>query len=90
MNLRSAVRALILDPDDCGPLVRFDWPGLDVPGGFWANPGGGVEVGETPLSALGRELQEEVGLSIDSLGPLLWIKTARFALGQWDGQIDHV
>ena len=45
MRLRESVRALILDPDDCVLLVRFDWDGLDVEGGFWANPGGGVEAG---------------------------------------------
>ena len=49
MRLRESVRALILDPDDCVLLVRFDWDGLDVEGGFWANPGGGVEPGETRL-----------------------------------------
>ena len=56
MRLRESVRALILDPDDCVLLVRFDWDGLDVEGGFWAIPGGGVEAGETRLAALRREL----------------------------------
>ena len=38
MRLRESVRALIIDPDDRVLLVRFDWPGLEPTGGFWANP----------------------------------------------------
>ena len=74
MRLRESVRALILDPDDCVLLVRFDWDSLDVEGGFWANPGGGVEPGETRLAALQRELREETGLVVDDLGPEVWTK----------------
>ena len=90
MRLRESVRALILDPDDCVLLVRFDWEGLDVEGGFWANPGGGVEPGETRLAALQRELREETGLIVDELGPEVWTKTALFPMTEWDGQVDHI
>ena len=90
MRLRESVRALILDPDDHVLLVRFDWDGLDVEGGFWANPGGGVEPGETRLAALQRELREEAGLVIDHLGPEVWTKTALFPMTEWDGQVDHI
>lgn len=90
MRLRESVRALIVDPRDRVLLVRFDWHGLEPPGGFWANPGGGVEPGETRLAALRRELREEVGLEIDELGAEVWTKTAMFAMPDWDGQVDHV
>ena len=90
MRLRESVRALFLDPDDCVLLVRFDWDGLDVEGGFWANPGGGVEAGETRLAALQRELREETGLIVDELGPEVWTKTALFPMTEWDGQVDHI
>ncbi len=90
MRLRESVRALIMDPADRVLLVRFHWEGLDLADGFWANPGGGIEAGETRLDALQRELREEVGLEIDVLGPELWTKTAHFPLGPWDGQVDHI
>jgi len=46
VKLRESVRALVLDENDRVLLLRFDWDGLDVPGGLWASPGGGVEPGE--------------------------------------------
>jgi 8-oxo-dGTP diphosphatase len=88
--LRESVRALILDENDSVLLVRFDWNGLELPGGFWANPGGGIEPGESRADALGRELLEEVGLRLDELGPEVWTKTALFPMPDWDGQVDHI
>ena len=90
MRLREGVRALILDPDDCVLLVRFDWDSLDVEGGFWASPGGGVEPGETRLELPCSELREETGLIVDYLGPEDWTKTATFPMTEWDGQVDHI
>lgn len=90
VRLRESVRALIIDPDDRVLLVRFDWPGLEPAGGFWANPGGGIETGESRLAALQRELREETGLVIHELGPEIWTKTALFEMTDWDGQVDHI
>jgi 8-oxo-dGTP diphosphatase len=90
VKLRESVRALILDENDATLLLRFDWDGLDVPGGFWANPGGGMEDGESRTEALARELEEEVGLRLDGLGPEIWTKTAVFPMPDWDGQVDHI
>ena len=39
---------------------------------FFALPGGSVEFGETSIEALHREMQEELGTSIES-GNLLWV-----------------
>ncbi|WP_434096279.1 NUDIX hydrolase [Streptosporangium roseum] len=71
MNLRHAVRAIVLDGDDRILLCRFAIP---EPAGtiVWAAPGGGVERGETPLAALRRELHEEVGLAVDTDLPHVW------------------
>lgn len=90
MRLREAVRALIVDPADRVLLVRFWWAGVDPADGFWAVPGGGIEGDETRLAALQRELREETGLALDTLGPELWTKTAIFSMSRWDGQVDHI
>jgi 8-oxo-dGTP pyrophosphatase MutT (NUDIX family) len=72
VNLRHGVRAIILDEDDRILLCRFAIP---KPGGtivVWAAPGGGVETGETLLTALHRELREEVGLTLEADPPHVW------------------
>lgn len=90
VQLRESVRALILDEQNHVLLVRFYWDGFENPDGFWANPGGGVEPGESRLEAMQRELKEEIGLAVDHLGPEVWTKTALFEMNGWDGQIDHI
>jgi len=75
VNLRHAVRALILDEDDRLLLCRFVFPHPAVPSEtkvVWAAPGGGVEAGERPLEALRRELHEEVGFVLDTEPPHVW------------------
>jgi 8-oxo-dGTP diphosphatase len=43
-------------------------------GGKWEFPGGKVEANETLLDALRRELQEEIGIQVQSSEPLLVIE----------------
>ena len=67
---RSADRALVQVA--VGVLIRSDdsflltsRPEGKAYAGYWEFPGGKLEVGETVAQALQRELQEEIGISIE-------------------------
>jgi putative (di)nucleoside polyphosphate hydrolase len=58
MKLRENVAALIMDASD-RLLVCERW----AIAGAWQFPQGGVDEGESPIDALKREIEEEIGLS---------------------------
>src|ERR1700722_19993005 len=53
------VRAIVISPDDEVLLVRHGYAS------GWHFPGGGVEVGETCVESLTRELEEEARIAIE-------------------------
>lgn len=69
-------------------LVHFDFTNDDLPTGLWACPGGGIDPGESPAQGLIRELDEELGLTIDDPGEAVWWKEHLFPMTSWDGQHD--
>jgi 8-oxo-dGTP diphosphatase len=84
LPLRQAVRAIVTD--EAGRLLLVHFVG-GPEGDLWATPGGGVEPGESPESAIRRELHEEVGLLDPKIGPPIWTRTHRFTfLPQFSGQ----
>ena len=88
LRIRPAARALLLTPTQHILLVRFEFPA----GTRWALPGGGLDDGEDHITALRRELIEEVGLHNPEIGPHIWTREHRIAFinGQWDGQREHI
>ncbi|MES2355774.1 MAG: Nudix family hydrolase [Pseudomonadota bacterium] len=61
--------AVIIRPD--GSFLLAERPVGKVYAGYWEFPGGKVEAGETPLQGLARELQEEIGIEIETAYPWL-------------------
>lgn len=88
LRIRSAVRAVIMSADSQVLLVRFEFPA----GTRWALPGGGLAPGEDHLTALRRELDEELGFEPETIGPHIWTREHHIAFpdGQWDGQREHI
>jgi mutator protein MutT len=65
---RLAAVALVLMPDDVGRacfLLTRRAPTLRNHAGQWALPGGQLDAGETVEQAIRREVEEEVGLSLE-------------------------
>jgi 8-oxo-dGTP pyrophosphatase MutT (NUDIX family) len=60
--MTDRVRALLITPDNDLLTIQRIRPGQDP---YWVLPGGGVEPGEDPETALARELREEIAATAD-------------------------
>jgi G:T/U-mismatch repair DNA glycosylase/ADP-ribose pyrophosphatase YjhB (NUDIX family) len=86
LPLRTAARALVVDPANRVLLLRFVLPGREV----WATPGGGVDAGESHEEAIVRELAEECGLRGFELGPCIWTRERWVQWPRWGGQAERI
>lgn len=87
LNLRAAVRGLVLDEHDHLLLVRFVFPTAQV----WALPGGGLWPDESPEAGLRREFHEELGLTEFEIGPHIWNRVHVIPMTSGhDGQRDRI
>lgn len=74
------VAAALFDAD--GRVLVQRRPDGKQHGGLWEFPGGKVEAGEEPETALARELAEELGIAVDSAAcePLAFATAERIVL----------
>ena len=85
MRRRPSARLLVLDGAGRILLFRFvHTMGVLAGQDYWTIPGGGVENGETFEQAAMRELEEETGIQIASVGPQ--IGQREFVLQLPDGE----
>lgn len=99
MKKRIEVSAGVLMREDGCFLLGQRAEGTFYPG-YWEFPGGKVEAGESPASALVRELQEELGIRVLGLRPWLvrehdyehaCVRLHFFEVHAWEGELaDHV
>jgi 8-oxo-dGTP diphosphatase len=85
MRRRRSARLLIIEPAGRVLLFRFVFKkGALAEEDYWATPGGGVEEGETFEQAAIRELREETGIRVESVGPQ--VGQREFVLQLSDGE----
>lgn len=69
---RRVSRVVLLDENDRFLLLLTASPRLQSPVVRWLTPGGGVEDHESHAEGAIRELFEETGLRVDSIGEPIW------------------
>lgn len=69
---RRVSRVVLLDENDRFLLLLTASPRLQSPVVRWLTPGGGVEDHESHAEGAIRELFEETGLRVDSVGEPIW------------------
>lgn len=89
------VSAAVLQRED-GTFLLAQRPPEKIWAGYWEFPGGKIEPGETPYHALVRELQEELGITVQTAYPWLTrvftyphatVRLNFFRVSEWSGEL---
>lgn len=76
--VRRSAKVLLVDPDDRVLLLSAIDTKAATPVLFWFAVGGGINEGESTEAAAVREVEEETGLRIDDIGPVVMRRHASF------------
>ncbi|HTH95634.1 MAG TPA: Nudix family hydrolase [Rhodocyclaceae bacterium] len=94
MKKVEVAAAVIERPD--GTFLLGRRPPNGIYSGWWEFPGGKVEAGETPYQAMVRELNEELGIHVESAYPWVMrehtyehahVRLHFFRVTQWSGEL---
>ena len=91
-RIRPGARIVLLSPGGRFLLFHFEYADGPLAGEeYWGVPGGGIDEGETPEQGALRELYEETGLEVDSVGAERAVRSYDFRLlsGEEVEQRDH-
>jgi ADP-ribose pyrophosphatase YjhB (NUDIX family) len=81
---------MVFDPAGRVLLIRCVAMRRDGEFRFWLTPGGEIEARETPMDAARRELREELGLTVEVVGPVYTEATQFEHQGEMRDNVDFV
>jgi len=73
MKTRPTSRIVLLNERDQVLLICYR-DSSSIASSLWVTPGGGLEIGETYADAAMRELLEETGISVNTVGKPIWTR----------------